>query len=331
MVFFNHMVPNAEAQEVHGPLRVLNYLRPALLFVLPMVVFLAGISFAVGEWTRRPVLVFLLPVVVFLGDAFFLWDWSPSWLDPRMNNVLMWLDPSGFRWLNETWIKVDRGVNFYNQAAIPPDRGFLISRMIFMVMGLGAVALSVRNLAVTVRGSASKRVVDQTFRSAPLADAISAISARPASIASLAMTSARPGLFAGARQVATVELAELASSPGLYLFIPLILLQTILNSILEVGFLDTPLLITSGTFVVRGMGALTTCVCLLLLFYAVESLERERSTRLAAIAFATPIRTGSLLLGKGIALLAVALAIAAATALGGIIALLIQAQGWPRT
>ena len=84
--------------------------------------------------------------------------------------------------------------------------------------------------------------------------------------------------------MARVELTELRSSPGLYLFIPLILLQTLGPALVAVGFLDTPLLITSGTFAVRTMGILTTCLCLLLLFYTVESLERERSTRLAAIA-----------------------------------------------
>ncbi len=138
------------------------------------------------------------------------------------------------------------------------------------------------------------------------------------------MTTSRPGLIAGAWQVARVELAELRSSPGLYIFIPLILLQTIGTSLVAVGALDTPLLLTPGTFVVSSMGTLATCVCLLLLFYAVESLERERSTRLAAIAYATPIRTGSLLLGKSVALATVALTIAAATALGGVIVLLIQ-------
>ncbi len=41
--------------------------------------------------------------------------------------------------------------------------------------------------------------------------------------------------------------------------------------------------------------------CLLLLFYTVESLWRERQTRLAAISLATPVRTGSILLGKALA------------------------------
>ena len=40
-----------------------------------------------------------------------------------------------------------------------------------------------------------------------------------------------------------VELAELAFSPGLYLFVPLILLQTLGASLVQVGYLDTPLLV----------------------------------------------------------------------------------------
>ena len=94
-------------------------------------------------------------------------------------------------------------------------------------------------------------------------------------------------------------MTELHLSPGLYLFVPLILLQTLGSAMVEVGFLDTPLLITSGTFAVDTMGTLATCLCLLLMFYTVESLERERSTRLAAIAYATPIRTGIALPGQG--------------------------------
>ena len=49
-----------------------------------------------------------------------------------------------------------------------------------------------------------------------------------------------------------------------------------------------------------------------------------RSTRLAEIAYATPIRTGSLFLGKGLAMLTVALVIVLAAALAAVIVLLIQ-------
>ena len=111
------------------------------------------------------------------------------------------------------------------------------------------------------------------------------------------------------------SLPSLCSSPGLYLFVPLILLQTLGPSLVQVGYLDTPLLVTSGSFAVTAMTPLATCVCLLLLWYTVDSLDRERSTRLAEIAHAAPIRTGSLLLGKAVALAAAGLAIVLAAGL----------------
>jgi ABC-2 type transport system permease protein len=322
MLFFNHVLPNSEAHEVRGPLRALNYLIPTLLFSAPSIIFLAGLSFAVGEWSRRPILVFVLPVAIVLVDGFFLWDWLPNWLDPRLNNLMMWIDPSGFRWLNETWLKVDRGVSFYNKEAIPLDRGFLISRVVVVILGFLAVTLSRFHFAATLRGSTSRRRVRlATLQSV---EEIAAVKAQSVSIASLGMTMQRTGLLAGAWQVARVELTELRSSPGLYLFTPLILLQTLVPALVAVGFLDTPLLVTSGAFAVQTMGSLAVCLCLLLLFYTVESLERERSTRLAAIAYATPMRTGSLFLGKGMAVIAVGAAIILSVALAGVIALLIQ-------
>ncbi len=323
MVFFNHVLPNSEAHEIRGPLEAVNYLRPALVFVVPTIIFMAGLSFAAGEWTRRPVLVFLLPVAVVLPAAFFLWDWSPTWLDPRVNDLLMWVDPAGFRWLNETWLKVDRGVHFYNHEPITPDRGFLISRAVFVALGLGAVVLSRRHFAATIRGATARRGSRATAL-ATLPPATPAGRAALAPLPSLGMTTRRPGIFATAWQVARVELAELRSSPGLYLFAPLLLLQTVGTALIEIGFLDAHLMITPGTFAVRSMGTLAFCLCVLLMFYTVESLERERSTRLSAIAYATPIHSGSLFLGKSIAMIAVGAVITLAVAAAGVIALLIQ-------
>ncbi len=323
MGFFYHVLPNSEAQEFRGPFHLLNYVRPALIFCLPTLIFMAGVSFLIGEWSRRPLLVFLFPVLLFACEVFFLWDWSPSWISPRLNAFLMWVDPAGFRWLNETWLKVDRGVQFYNNAAIPPDRWFLLSRLVFVALGLGAAAVSQLHFAATLRGTSVRQARHHAAAEQPAAPA-SAIDMEQASLRSLGMTTARPGLWAGAWHVARVELAELRSSPGLYLFVPLLLLQTLGTALIEVGFLDTPLLVTSGTFAVHTMDALSACLCLLLLFYTVESLERERSTGLAAMAHATPIRTESLLIGKSVALLAVSLAIVSAVLTAGIITILIQ-------
>ncbi len=97
------------------------------------------------------------------------------------------------------------------------------------------------------------------------------------------------------------ELRELKSQPGLYLFAPMILLQTLGTALTAIGAFDTPVLITPGLFAVRTMNTLTLLVCLLGLFYAVESLRRERNTGISSIYFATPTRTASILTGKMLA------------------------------
>ncbi len=213
-------------------------------------------------------------------------------------------------------------MSFYNTSAIPYDRAFLLSRMVFVVLGLSAVALSRKHFASTLRGRWAT-APGQSKASAPESQS-PAITLRP--LASLAMAGSQPGLFGGAWQVARIELKELVSSPGLYLFVPLILLETLGTSLVQVGYLDTPILITSGSFAVTAMTPLSLCVCLLLLWYTVDSLERERSTRLAEIAHAAPIRTGSLLLGKAVALAAAGLAIVLAAGLAGVIAILVQGR-----
>lgn len=82
MMFFNHLVPNQQSLEIRGPFSLSNYVIPAVVLAVPTIVFLCGISFAIGAWTRRPILLFVLPVVELLVCGFFLWEWSPVWLDP---------------------------------------------------------------------------------------------------------------------------------------------------------------------------------------------------------------------------------------------------------
>ena len=334
MIYFNHGTPAGEAKEFRGPLLLANYLRPAMVFALPTIVFFSGAAFAVGERTRRPILVFFLPVAVLLGCLFFLWDWAPTWLDPRVDRFLMLIDPSGFRWLNETQLKVDRGVSFYNNASIPLDGTIVANRLIFLAIGLGAVALSRGHFARTLRGVS--RRAERSWRSnakgsrreeiaeaLAVADAV-APKARP--LTGLGMTSRRPGLIRGAWAVMRAEVAELRSSPGLYLFVPLLVLEAFGPNMVAVGAFDTPLLLTSGIFAVRSLDPLSTMICLLLLFYTVESLWRERQTRLAAISLATPIRTGSILLGKATANSLVGLAVVLLELLAAVAMLLYQGK-----
>jgi ABC-type Na+ efflux pump permease subunit len=331
MMFFNHVFPNAKADEICGPFVPLNYLRPALVLALPAILFVAGTTFAVGELTRKPIVVFVLPVALILVCGFFLWDWAPSWLDPRTDRVLMLLDPAGFRWLNRTWLKVDRGVEFYNHARIPFDTPFLLSRLAFVLLGLAAVALSCRHMGRSLRGSERTslgwlgRLMPRRGKRPRPVDAAVEID-RSRSLGGLAAPCRPPGLLRGIALVARAELRELRAQPGLYLFVPIILLETVGVNMVAVGAFGTPLLVTPGTLAVGSMNTLTLLVCLLLLFYMTESLLRERHTGLASIVYATPVRSASVLFGKVLANSLVGVVILLAALVACVIVLLIEGQ-----
>jgi ABC-type transport system involved in multi-copper enzyme maturation permease subunit len=335
-VFFNHLLPNPKAIEVRGPFALRNYLWPALAFGLPSIVFFAGTTFAVGERTRKPILVFFTPVAAVIFCGFFIWSWAPSWLDPRINRLLMLIDPAGVRWLTETWLKVDRGVEFYNHARVALDVPFLLSRLGFLAIGLGAVVLAERNFAANLRGVPSRRAGlliaggdvsaverPETHVTAGILGARDLV--RGASVP-LEVPTAPPRLLRGMLHVLRFELRELKSQPGLYLFVPMILLQTLGTTLTAYGAFDTPVLVTPGTIAVRAMNTLTLLTCFLTLFYTVESLRRERNTGLYQIYYATPARTASILFGKVLANSVVGLTVALGTFVGGAIAILVQGK-----
>jgi ABC-type transport system involved in multi-copper enzyme maturation permease subunit len=329
MMFFNHLVPNERSLEIGGPFDPIHYLRPALIIAVPTLVFLTGISFAVGTWLRRPILLFVLPLAVLLICGFFLWEWSPSWLDPRINRLLMLIDPSGFRWLSETWLKSDRGVQFYNTASVPFDTPFLISRATFLLIGLGSVGLCQYRLTATLRGSPGYRTGwrSRLWQSLPKRDQILPEPERgTTTLAALQMGSEPPSFLRSLWLVARVELRELRSQPGLYLFVPIILLQTIGTNVLAVGAFDTPLLATSGSLAIASMNTLTFLVCLLLMFYTVESLQRDRTTGLSSILYATSVQTPALLFGKALANSLVGAVVLLANLAGCLIVLVVQGR-----
>ncbi|NRD66031.1 hypothetical protein HRD49_30180 [Corallococcus exiguus] len=316
LVFFHHVVPAGADAEFRGPFAFGNYVGGAVWFGLPLIVFMAGAAFATGERTRRAVPVYFLPVGLFFLSAFFLWDWSPGWLDPRVNRLLMALDPGGFRWLTETWIKVDRGVDFYNTQPVGLDALFVTSRFVLMALGLGAVAWSESHFRRALRGEVGTKaprkggVLDAPPKQVALSHAEAPLSA-------LRMGVRPPGFWTGLWTVTRAEGRGLLSQPGLYLFLPLLMLHMVSQGATAVGPFDTSLLLVPGRFAVRTMGQASVLVCLLLMFYVVESLEREQASGFAPIHDATPVRTLSVLLGKALANSLVAVALLAAMALAG--------------
>jgi len=325
-MFAYYLIPNAKADEIRGPFAFGAFVIPALAFGLPSIVFTVLTSFAVGLRWRKPIPIFVLPVAMLLVCGFFLWNWAPTWLPLGWNEFLMALDPAGFRWLNETHLKLDRGVDFYNKSTISFDAVFWTSRLAILALGVGSLLIATRHFAKNIRGAVSSRG-KRRLRRAVLTPLVSALptSTTAAPLGELRMVGSAPGFWRGAIEVARVELRELRNSPGLYLFIPLILIQTLGSAAVALGPFGTFRLATPGGIAVSMMNTLSLLVAFLLLFYTVESHQREMHTGLAAIFNATPVRTPSVLLGKSIANAVVGIGVLVGCFIGG--AIVIGAQG----
>jgi ABC-2 type transport system permease protein len=298
-----HVFPDPANPGFYGPFAARNYLVPALVFLLPGIVFTAGAAFALGRVSGRPIVVFLLPIVLFLFLDIFVWRWFPLDLAPWLNRLLMYLDPSGFRWLKDTWLRTDRGIVFYNTRPIGYDAPFLASRAGLALAGLALVDLARRHFAGGLRQPARSRSRPwrRAARAVQPAAGTAAAGATSAPLAALGMRTRLASAWSATWTVARFELTELASQPGLYVFIPAILLFLVIDLDANSGEFQAPVLLTSGTAAVAALLDLTLWLCPLLLFYTVESLQREESTGMAPVYYATPAPTGAIVAGKALA------------------------------
>ena len=207
---FSHLLPDPGSPDIYGPFSLLNYARPFLLFLVPGVLFTAGVAFALGSFTGRPILVFLFPVGAFLLCQNIFWRWLSPDIDPALDAFLRAVDPSGFRWLRQTWLTVDRGLEVYNTQPVGYSASFLLSRAGFVLAGLLLVDLARRRVA-----RSPHRPVRARRGAAPAVAPELPAKILP-SLSSLGMAVRRPGFLGGVRAVARFELAELRAQPGLY-------------------------------------------------------------------------------------------------------------------
>ena len=112
--------------------------------------------------------------------------------------------------------------------------------------------------------------------------------------------------------------------PGIYLFVPFIVLQTLGMAQLREGPFNTPMLLTPGSLAITLMNTLTTLIVLLLLFFAMDAMERERRTELAPIFHSTALSTAALFFGKIAAIALLGGGILLITLLACLIMLLVQ-------
>ena len=304
----------------------LGYFWPLIVVGIPQLLFVAGTSMWLGVRTRQPVLVFAMPVVILIAGVFFLWSFSPEWLPHWVDRLLMFIDPTGFRWLTRTFLEEDRGVAFYNSSWLVPDPAIALSRVAFVAIGLFGVWATGRRLTRTESGD--QRIANAGQLLAAAADVAPTSSFQHASIAArggpIPATVVAPGFIGSTWHILLQETRSLVRSPGVWLFGPLILLQVWGTTSFRPGTLDTEALVSTGTGAAGSFNTLTLLLCFLTLFYTVESLVREERCGLAAIFRASSTRTGAMLAGKSLANAVLAMVIVIAASIGVGLVLLVQ-------
>ena len=327
-VAFFELYPLAEPEKMRGPFALMNYVRPMATFVLLPTLALGAVSFAIGAVTRQAVLVFALPVAILLSNIFFVWNFSPEWLPHWGNRALQAADITGFRWLNETWLKVDRGAGFYNRTPLALDALMVAQRTGLVVISAAALAVAARRESRRMR---APHAVADADRARIIADADARQRARAAApredapLAALRMTQRPVGAAAAMLDAFRAEARELRRSPGLWVFVPLIALQCI-GAIYTPGAFDTPNLTSAGAFAAETYNTVTLLSALMVLYYFTESLARDDRSRIASIVNSSPASLAPLLLGRMLACTATVVV----TVLGAVwvslaVALLVQA------
>jgi hypothetical protein len=213
MAFFNHVVPHP-GKEILGPFVLGNHPAGAVLRPLT-ILFYSGTWFAFGEWTRVDPRV---RAQDHRARVRAFWDWSPSWLSPAVNNWLMWIDPAGLRWLSETWLKVDKGVEFYNHGHVGWDVPFAISRVVFALTGVVLMVWTQLRFSAHLRGAKGRTKADA--KGAPT------VAPTPAATSPMRRSGrcVRPaGFFGGALRWRASRFEGADQHTGLYLFVPIIL------------------------------------------------------------------------------------------------------------
>ena len=334
VVFAVVLRENAPGGAALGPFRPTAYLQAALMFVAPLVVWVAGISFAVGALSRRSMAVYAVPTLLFIVTIMVSWRWRPAGISPALDALLVVVDPTGLRWLAHRLFEVDQGVPYYNTAPIAFDLPGVMGRVVTLLVPAAAVAmvpsrLGERRLRRDVRHAhahahvfapASRARVGRgtvTFRG----------------LSDLVMTSRAPGPIRGTATILAAELREIARHPALHLFGILLA-----GLVAEVGRgradpLGGAVVMSTGSVAIQVMPTVTMLLTLFLLFIVVEVLHRDQATRFESIALTMPIGTGALLAGKALAALIVTGALLAACMGSAAVVVLLQPGGrldaWP--
>ena len=317
-----------EADKVTLPLRLLPYIKFAILFMLVPTFFVGAMSFAIGTLSGSMKMVYIV-----VTGLLVLWFLVVGLLADDHLRTLAYLEPSGQAWLAEKVAK-SRGNAWLNANPIQIDLGFALNRLALVVLGVLALAVTIWRF----EGDGADVEYEGEVRPGRLARALAWALGRHREIddrysnwsgaGSIPMVAPAPrGLrlwFAHLRASTVTELRLLAAERSLWIIVPIMVLLSVFTTGSAAGPFNVPVYPVSSEFAYRILEPMLIMLLGTSIFYTGEVFHRDDASGVRGILYATPVANSALLLSKFAAMFCLAVGMVLVTFATAIVTQAIQ-------
>ena len=296
-------------REAFGPNYAAAYLQPVLLFTLPNLVLVGAILFAIAALTRQTIPVYLGAIAIFIGYLVAANYWSGI-THPLLSVLADPLGINALKKLTEYWTALER-----NTRMIGFPTMLLWNRLLWLGIAAAIFALLQRTFHFTERFARGRADAPVDTPGAEM---------RAAAATQVPRTAPAFGARTRVLQVLAVmreSLAQVVSGRAFQVaFAGAIGLVLLWGWNIGVTYLET--VTWPVTHLVAGVVLAERAILvpwLVIVIFAGELVWKDRETGAAEIADAVPVRTGVVLLGRFLALVAIIALFQLAFMIGGIL------------
>ena len=302
---FASLMPYLE-REQFGPNRLAAYVQPVLLFLLPNVVLVSAILFTIAALTRQVIPVYLGAIAIFIGYLFAANYWSVI-TNPMLSALADPLGINALKGMTEYWTASERNTRLVGFPSI-----LLWNRLLWLAIAGVLLGVLQRTFRFTQRNERGRRTVtvdtpaeERWAGAVPEIDGVFGPRTRLRQTLAVARHSLAEVMSGRAFQVAFV------AAIGFVLLWGWNVGETVFDTITwPVTHLVAGIVLSERAVLIPW---------LLIVLYAGELVWKDRETGAAEIADAIPVRTGTTLLGRFLALVAIIGMLQLAFLIGGIL------------
>lgn len=301
--------------ETLGPNRLGDYLYAFGMLALPNLFITSAIFFLVATMTRSMMYSYL-GVVVFL--ILYLVTLSVVRARPELRDAASYVEPFGIAAIGTVtryWTAAEQN------AAVPPIGGiFLANRLLWVGIGIAALALAYARFSFAERGVSRRRLRKQARRAARLAATPPLLVAR--------LPDARPDAARWTRLVARCrfEMALVFKSPAFLILLMVGLFNALAGLLFSGEVYGTPARPLTFTAIETLRGSFGIFPIIIAIYYAGELVWRDRERKMNEIIDATSLPNWAYMVPKALAVTGVLFATLLISVLAAIVVQLVRGQ-----